>query len=65
MAKDILTLYSVTFTESAREQGAEENIWKSDGENYIMRRFTIIFFKRHLQSFADLWPTLMGFSIYI
>jgi hypothetical protein len=21
--------------------------------------------KRHLQSFADLWPTLMGFSIYI
>jgi hypothetical protein len=22
-------------------------------------------FKRHLQSFADLWPTLMGFSIYI
>jgi hypothetical protein len=23
------------------------------------------FFKRHLQSFADLWPTLMGFSIYI
>jgi hypothetical protein len=27
-------------------------------------RYTI-FFKRHLQSFADLWPTLMGFSIYI
>jgi hypothetical protein len=26
----------------------------------------IIFFnKRHLQSFADLWPTLMVFSIYI
>jgi hypothetical protein len=24
-----------------------------------------IFLKRHLQSFADLWPTLMGFSIYI
>jgi hypothetical protein len=24
----------------------------------------IIFFKRHLQSFMDLWPTLMGFSIY-
>jgi hypothetical protein len=23
------------------------------------------FYKRHLQSFADLWPTLMGFSIYI
>jgi hypothetical protein len=23
------------------------------------------FFKRHLQSFADLWPTLMGFSIHI
>jgi hypothetical protein len=22
-------------------------------------------FLRHLQSFADLWPTLMGFSIYI
>jgi hypothetical protein len=22
------------------------------------------FFKRHLQSFADLWPTLTGFSIY-
>jgi len=21
--------------------------------------------KKHLQSFADLWPTLMGFSIYI
>jgi hypothetical protein len=21
--------------------------------------------KRHLQSFADLWPTLMGFSVYI
>jgi hypothetical protein len=25
----------------------------------------IIFLKRHLQSFAGLWPTLMGFSIYI
>jgi len=25
----------------------------------------IYIFKRHLQSFADLWPTLMGFSIYI
>jgi hypothetical protein len=24
-----------------------------------------LFFNRHLQSFADLWPTLMGFSIYI
>jgi hypothetical protein len=23
------------------------------------------FLKRHLQSFAGLWPTLMGFSIYI
>jgi hypothetical protein len=21
--------------------------------------------KRHLQPFADIWPTLMGFSIYI
>jgi len=26
---------------------------------------TAIFLKRHLQSFADLWPTLMGFSIDI
>jgi hypothetical protein len=24
-----------------------------------------IIFLRHLQSFTDLWPTLMGFSIYI
>jgi hypothetical protein len=27
--------------------------------------FSYFFVKRHLQSFADLWPTLMGFSIYI
>jgi hypothetical protein len=26
---------------------------------------TTTFLKKHLQSFADLWPTLMGFSIYI
>jgi hypothetical protein len=25
----------------------------------------LFLFKRHLQSLADLWPTLMGFSIYI
>jgi hypothetical protein len=31
-------------------------------DQIILRLF---FKKRHLQSFADLWPTLMGFSIYI
>jgi hypothetical protein len=29
------------------------------------RMFIVVFKKRLLQSFADLWPTLMGFSIYI
>jgi len=32
------------------------------GRNHVL---LLLFLKRHLQSFADLWPTLMGFSIYI
>jgi hypothetical protein len=32
---------------------------------YVCVCVYIYIFKRHLQSFADLWPTLMGFSIYI
>jgi hypothetical protein len=33
--------------------------------NRFWWHFYVFFLKRHLQSFADLWPTLMGFSIYI
>jgi hypothetical protein len=33
--------------------------------HYIYIYFFFFLFKRHLESFADLWPTLMGFSIYI
>jgi hypothetical protein len=35
----------------------------------VVRQFKVsnyyFFSKRHLQPFADLWPNLMGFSIYI
>jgi hypothetical protein len=36
-----------------------------DVQAFRMVLYLQVFFKRHLQSFADLWPTLMGFSIYI
>jgi hypothetical protein len=44
-------------------------VGKSEGKRDHLEDLGIdgrrIFLKRHLQSFADLWPTLMGFSIYI
>jgi hypothetical protein len=27
--------------------------------------YDTLFLKKHLQSFADFWPILLGFSIYI
>jgi hypothetical protein len=48
-----------------REEDGSCRKLHSDELHNLCSALNIVFFKRHLQSFVDLWPTLMGLSIYI
>jgi hypothetical protein len=48
-----------------KTSGAQNDSMTIDLSSWTTVKENTFFLKRHLQSFADLWPTLMGFSIYI